>query len=63
MIDLTEGPSGPPDVPMASSPEPQMVTAPSTPINTQAIHPPPSGSFTVDESLANPWKSGRTFNF
>lgn len=62
MIDLTEDHSSSgADVFMALSPEPNMpVTTPSTPTSTQAILLPlVSGSFTIDESLSNPWKSGQ----
>ena len=65
MIDLTEDHSDPgADVFMTLSvPGPSTGTAPSTPLNTTIVQPPPSGSFTVDESLTNPWKSGRIFTF
>ena len=64
-IDLTEDHSSSgANVFMASSPESNMVTSTPTTPNTQAIPLPlVSGSFTIDESLSNPWKSGRTFNF
>ena len=65
MIDLTEDHSDPSaDIFMALTPEPPIGTTPSTPHpNTPIVHPPPSGSFIVDESLSNPWKSGHTFTF
>ncbi|KIM68538.1 hypothetical protein SCLCIDRAFT_7201 [Scleroderma citrinum Foug A] len=62
MIDLTEDHSSSgADVFMALSPESNMpVTTPSTPTSTQAIPLPlVSGSFTIDKSLSNPWKSGQ----
>ena len=38
---------------------PTMATFPSTPVSTKGLQPPLStGSFTVDESLFNPWKLG-----
>ncbi|KAI5993215.1 hypothetical protein EDD15DRAFT_2367453 [Pisolithus albus] len=40
-------------------------TAPSTPTPGSRVQPPPhsTGSFTVDDTIADPWKANRTFHF
>ncbi|KAI5987974.1 hypothetical protein EDC04DRAFT_2912697 [Pisolithus marmoratus] len=43
-------------------PDAQALTLPSTPTQTTTL-PAPSSSFTIDTSLANPWKGNRTFQF
>ncbi|KAF9246833.1 hypothetical protein BU15DRAFT_69695 [Melanogaster broomeanus] len=51
------------DIHMASvSGAPTVTATPPAPTLSLA-QPPVSGSFTVDESLTNPWKSDRTFTF
>ncbi|KAI6046306.1 hypothetical protein EDC04DRAFT_2887995 [Pisolithus marmoratus] len=43
-------------------PDAQALTLPSTPTQTMTL-PAPSSSFTIDTSLANPWKGNCTFQF
>ncbi|KAI6006915.1 hypothetical protein EDD15DRAFT_2357979 [Pisolithus albus] len=50
--------------PPADSPDTSTaLTAPSTPTPGSRVQPPPhsTGSFTVDDTIADPWKANRTF--
>lgn len=57
-----EATMGTPQPPSPDSPLPAM-TVPATPEAESAPRPPNSSSFTIDESIANPWKAHRTFKF
>ncbi|KIN94447.1 hypothetical protein M404DRAFT_1008348, partial [Pisolithus tinctorius Marx 270] len=57
-----EATMGTPQPPSPDSPLPAM-TVPATPEAESAPRPPNSSSFTIDESIANPWKAHHTFKF